>query len=620
MIHVVRWGIVVLYLIPMIGTIVAMGRRGRSVWTFGRGLRARIPDNPISRQLKRWSHAIRMWWARQALGQRLSVRRVNAEFGRIEYLIGHLRDYTIGVVMMGGVVYNLTMCLLMGPDRLINYFYDAVYFGVFAGLSLTTYRRHVTTGLKMTEFLRANPHVHPQEFFDHYYRHLGPLNEPIPVHAEVSVNPEDVSYRSGGEAQLGYGRLFYGLYDTAIFARSSYKALDTIGAEYGRAGFDVWSSLWGSRMIQLFRSDLKVKGADKFKELDGKIILVCNHKSHLDFVFNFFALSKTHLKDGRAIRPRYMAAKDHFIDNKFVYEGLGVGRLIENVDMVFVDRTGKGADAIQQAAEVLVKTDVSIAMYPQGTRAYGNLGWQRERRDAGFYTTGSARRLKERLGHLRKGCAHLLLDTAMALHREKRETPVHLVFIGIEGTANLVPKGSFKVRTESEVTFTVGDVYTIYPHEVDGFEKPPREGPQRESQRLYHARVNEVMEAINDGLVKALDLHRKLIDRFIADVREKKLAPSDNWLLIKNHLTAFEQKGMSLPFEVIDRIYALDPSYWTSYLKELAEIFAVENPSFEVLQTLNEAVIDFLLQTRGKLMKKALMGEKEASKKARKAS
>lgn len=619
-----RWLVVLIYLIPIVGTLVAMGRRVRAFWSFGGEIREHIPTNPISCTLKKSADSIRTWWRQKAFGKRFHTERVNAELGRVEYNFGHLRDYTVGVVMTAGAVFSLTMCLLVSSENVAAYFYDAFYFGLFASLSLATYRRHMNIGLKMTEFMRVNPLVHPQEFFDCYYRRLGPLAEPIPEWASETVNPENVSYRTDGEPLVGYRRLLYGSYDTAIFARSAFKALDVIGEAYGREVFDVMASLWGSRIIQLFRSQFKVTGLERFRDLEGKVILVFNHKSHIDFVMNFFALSKARMKDGRQIKPRYMAAKDHFIDNKFIYDGLGVGRLIESVDMVFVDRKGKGIDAIGQAVQILADRNIDIAMYPQGTRAYGNLSEKRERRDAGFYTTGSAKQLKRELGHLKKGVAYLALDTALELHGRDMETPVHLVSIGIHGTADLVPKGSLKVRTESEVTFNIGDVLTIRPHEVAHLSRPKHDKPIHdlsESEKRYREHTDSLMRMINDGLVRALDLHKRLTDRFMDDVRNLKLVASDKWLILKRNLNSSDQIGKLVPFQIIDRIYALDPSYWTSYLRRTAEVLSADSLSQERLKRLNDDVVDFLFKTRGKLMKRATMNETvRTKKKFRKAS
>ena len=85
---------------------------------------------------------------------------------------------------------------------------------------------------------------------------------------------------------------------------------------------------------------------------------------------------------------------------------------------------------------------------------------------------------------------------------------------------------------------------------------------------------------------------------------------------MKNQLQSFEQKNELLPFQIIDRIYALDPTYWTAYLRRLAEILSEDRPLHEELTRLNEEVIDFLFKSRGRLMKMAVVSEKKKIKKA----
>jgi 1-acyl-sn-glycerol-3-phosphate acyltransferase len=446
----------------------------------------------------------------------------------------------------------------------------------------------------MTEFMRVNPHVHPKEFFAHYYRRLGPSNVPVPSAASSTVDPMNISYHTGKPSRQSYWLLLKGFYDTAIFARSAYKAMETIGREYGREVFDVMASLWGSRMLQVFQAKMVVEGAEKFKDLSGKIVLVFNHKSHLDFVFNFFGLSSTHLASGRRIRPRYMAAKDHFVDNKIVYSGLGIGKLIEANDMVFVDRKGLGKNAVLDACQKLGAKEIEIAMYPQGTRAVGNFGANGERRDAGFYTTGTAKSLKDELGHLKKGCAFLAIDTAMAIKDSGR--PVHLVFIGIDGTANLVPKGSFKVQTEQTVKFTIGDIFTLTPQDVEGLER---------TDEKYGALVDRIQHVINDGLVKALNLNEKLKHRFLREARENNLVPKDQILLIAHKLLQ-----TPLAFVVLDRIYALPWEEQIVFLKELGK----QLMDGDDLTALNFSVIDRLFRHRGKELKTIV--DQEKAKKA----
>lgn len=606
----IPWLVVVAYIVPIIGTLASMRRRAKSVWSLGDSLRRLFPEDRIYKKIKNWEGRYGTWRTRYPISAYLNHHLLNLFAGKVEYAFGHLRDYTIGIYMMAAFVFDITLMVFGDISLRGEQFPSLFYHGFFALLSLWTYKRHVATGLMMTEFMRVNPHVHPAEFFEHYYRHLGPSAVPIPTRAVRTVDPTNISYLTGGRPKQSYWLLLHGFYDTAIFARSAHKALTTIGQEYGREVFDVMASLWGSRMLQLFRTKLVVEGIEKFHSLSGKIILVFNHKSHLDFVFNFFGLSSTHLADGRAIRPRYMAAKDHFVDNKIVYSGLGVGKLIETVDMVFVDRKGKGKNAVLDACQRLGDKEIEIAMYPQGTRALWNSGPHGERLDAGFYTTGTVNSLKSNLGHLKKGCSFLAIDTAMVV--QSKQMPVHLVFIGIDGTATLVPKGAFKLQTEGTVKFTVGNIFTLNPSDVDGLEKPTSYEALNEGQRCYTALVDRLQIEINRGLASALKLHKKLRARFLEEIRKNNLISRDNLLVINHYLTQSERTDDILPFVILDRIYALPPNEQTVFLKELAHVIS-ESSKGEIgssLLSLRDQVTDRLFRHRGKELETMIRQEK----------
>lgn len=582
-----------MYLVPIIGTLASMRRRAKTVWSIGDSLRRLLPEDRFYLRTRDLLEKYKTWRTRHPIAKYINHELLNLTAGKIEYAFGHLRDYTIGVYMMAAFVVDLTLMVFAGaaePHLRAQRFPSLFYHGFFALLSLWTYRRHVAAGLQMTEFMRVNPLVHPQEFFDHYYRRIGPAAVPVPARAVRVVDPTNISYLTGSKPRLRYWPLLHGFYDTAIFARSAYKALETIGPDYGREVFDVMASLWGSRMLQLFRGRLTIEGVEKFHNLSGKIILVFNHKSHLDFVFNFFALSSTHLAGGRKIRPRYMAAKDHFVDNKMVYGGLGIGKLIENVDMVFVDRKGKGKDAVLDACRKLGEKEIEIAMYPQGTRAIANFGSRRERLDAGYYTTGSTKSLKEPLGHLKKGCAFLAIDTATAVR--ERKIPVHLVFIGIDGTATLVPKGSVKVQTEGAVKFTVGDTFTLRPEDVEGVDRADL--------------VERLQTEINRGLVRALSLHERLKGRFLKQVRESDWVPKDQILKLNHRLGQADREEEALPFIILDRIYALLWEEQSAFLKEFSHrlVEGIE------LESLCDKVTDQLFRHRGKELKTVVQQEK----------
>ncbi len=454
--------------------------------------------------------------------------------GGLEYLIGHVRDHTLGPLALGVGLWRLSTGAgaPFGPLGL-------------AVLSYWSYRRHVRVGLQMTEFMRANPLAHPGEFFDHYYRRLGVASTPVPAKATRSVDPALVSYRTGAPKRQSVWILAHALYDTAIFARSAYRAITEVGEAYGRDVFDVMASLWGSRMLQLFHLEMRCEGLERFADLDGKILLVCNHKSHLDFVFTFFALARARTKSGRALRPRFIAAKDHFVDSWLVREGLGIGKLIAAVDMVFVDRKGRGVAAMREAAEKLAEKTIDIAVFPQGTRAAGLRNVDGEREDAGFYTTGTPERP---YGHLKKGCAYLALDAALA-----SRVPVHLVFVGIDGTGEVVPKGELAIQTESVIRFAIGEVLTLRPSDVRDLARPEERAPRTSAERRYLERVETLQREVNRGLVGAMDWHRRLVRWFEDELAAQGVGERERQTVVRE-LERLDQAGEVLPFARLDHL------------------------------------------------------------------
>ncbi|MBI4196634.1 MAG: 1-acyl-sn-glycerol-3-phosphate acyltransferase [Deltaproteobacteria bacterium] len=589
------WLVLLIYLVPIIGTISQIWRRMGQIWRIGEGVRSLLPfDDRLYRKIRVWDARFINWKRLHPLTQYTNLRSLNHLAGRIEYATGHFRDYTIGLYMMGTAVYEATLMVSWDPSIRGDLFLSLFYHTVFALLSLWTYRRHVAIGLQMTEFMRINPHVHPQEFFDHYYERLGPGAIPIPTRAERTVDPTNVSYLTGRPQRQTYWTWIHGAYDTALFARSAFRALEVLGKEYGREVFDVMASLWGSRMLQLFHAKMTVTGSEKLKSLSGKIILVFNHKTYLDFVFNFFALSSAQLADGRSLRPRYMAAKDHLVDNALVYNGFGIGKLVESVDMVFVDRQGKGQLAVSDASEKIVGKEIDLALYPQGTRALPNYGSLGERLDAGYYTTGGLNSLKKELGHLKKGCAYLAADAAIAL-RDKG-VPLHLVFIGINGDATILPKGSFKIQTEGVVECHVGEILTLTSDDVREVEK---------SGQKYLELTGRIHREINRGLVKATGINETLKRRFLEDSRKDSIASKEQQLKLQGLLKQADQEENFLPFIILDRIFTLPFVERAPFLKELVARLTERGN----LTDLSEQVTDQMFRYRGTELKRIVRQE-----------
>jgi 1-acyl-sn-glycerol-3-phosphate acyltransferase len=324
---------------------------------------------------------------------------------------------------------------------------------------------------------------------------------------------------------------------------------------------------------------------EKLAALDGKTLLVFNHKSYLDFALNFFALGEIRNK-GRHLRPRFIAAKDHFIDNPLIYSWLGVGKCIEKAGMIFINRRkGKGWLAMKEAAEKLAESDVEVAVYPQGTRAWGLKDESGRRIDAGYYTTLSKKTLEDPKGHLKKGTAQLILDTALRL-REKGEPPLKILFIGIDGTATVGPKGSFKIQTESEVTFRIGRIWKVELAKELSFENPQGSTPTNEAQKNYSDELEAIHAQLDREMEKTIGRNRTLTERAASDPRIPKNTASS----LQRFLQRADATENILPFAILDRIYALPPARWRNHLEYFTQLALERTDDEGAWETFNQEV------------------------------
>ncbi|MCE9625236.1 MAG: 1-acyl-sn-glycerol-3-phosphate acyltransferase [Deltaproteobacteria bacterium] len=302
----------------------------------------------------------------------------------------------------------------------------------------------------------------------------------------------------------------------------------------------------------------------KSSRLEGKTLLLFNHKSYLDFALNFFALGSIHKSDGRHLRPRFIAAKDHFIDNPIIYSWIGLGKVIENAGMIFINREkGKGWAAMQQAAEILVNSDVEIAVYPQGTRAYFMRSPSGERLDAGYYTTFTKKTWDQRLGHLKPGTANLILDTLIAL-RERGEKKLNVLVTGIMGSAIAGPKGTFKAQSEAQVDFRILPLWELSTDLVAGLKSPNGAEAGDEAERRYTEKLQELQEEINRKLLQATDWHRTLMNRLPIELEKLGIAGPEVEAALQR---LRESKEDERPFILLDRIFSLDPDLWERFLR-----------------------------------------------------
>ncbi|MBF0492386.1 MAG: 1-acyl-sn-glycerol-3-phosphate acyltransferase [Deltaproteobacteria bacterium] len=418
------------------------------------------------------------------------------------------------------------------------------------------------------EWVYKIDNLEPGEFFETYYRGLGSFRRPFPQEAR-RVSFEKIDYRQGKATRQIFSPLILSAIDTATLAKLAIFAMQNFEGQKGIDMFDAFARIWGARIVQRAQislecvpSPLRGEGKGEGEKLDGKLLLVFNHKSYLDFALNFFALGALQNK-GRHLRPRFIAAKDHFIDNPLFYSWLGVGQCIQKAGMIFINRQeGKGWLAMQEAAQKLTDTDVEVAVYPQGTRAWGLLDSENNRIDAGYYTTFSKKKLTDPRGHLKLGTAQLVLDAALKL-REKNES-LQVLFIGIDGSATVGPKGSFKIQTESEVFYRLGKLWKVELPDVE-LENPQGQECSKEAHHNYLATLEAIQGQIDRELEKTTRRHKLLIERFVIDCPE-------NGDQLEQYLEREDAIENNLPFILLDRLYALPHSLWRGYQEALVQL------------------------------------------------
>ncbi|HEX5034858.1 MAG TPA: lysophospholipid acyltransferase family protein [bacterium] len=484
------------------------------------------------------------------------------KIGRWEYLLGPFRDRLLSVLLLSIVVWRwlkespLSQETLLASSLIV--FYNL--------LAIITIRYRDGVRLKLAEIARVHSNTHPEDFFNLYYLSLSPWPPTFPVEGLREIDFQNADYRSGKPPIHSRWPIVESALATSTLARMAIMAFKRVGPEYGRDAFDGLARLWGSRVAQIFRCHLKIDGARDIPPIEGKSLLLFNHKSYLDFALNFFALGSIHKSDGRHLRPRFIAAKDHFIDNPFIYSWIGLGKVIENAGMIFINREkGKGWAAMQQAADILVSRDVEIAVYPQGTRAYFMRSPTGERLDAGYYTTFTKKTWDEPLGHLKPGTANLILDTLIAL-RQRGERKLNILVTGIVGSAVAGPKGSFKAQTEAEVRFKILPVWELPTELAAGLKSPGGNEASTPEEKRYLEQLTRMQVEINAKLLAATDWHQYLLNRLPVELKHLEF-PEAEIEAVSKRLVQAEAEGEVRPFILLDRIFSLEPSLWDRFLR-----------------------------------------------------
>jgi 1-acyl-sn-glycerol-3-phosphate acyltransferase len=511
-----------------------------------------------------------------------------------EYLFQPLRYYFIGL--------PVTVIFLFGLGRIFfsTVSQDSLDFSLLCWAGLTVlihWHRHskVMADIKAVECLRAFPQIHPQCFFTRYFWELalGGIDFSLPS-ALPNISPEQASFCQDVRPGQSIYPMMRGIFDTAYLAHMGLVALERVGPHYCADVFDAIWMMWGKRNLAMAKASFSISGTENVEGRHGRFFLIFNHKSQFDFILTFFALSEIRVNDGRNLSPRFIVAKDHFKDNKFIYGFLGLGRLIEAGKMIFIarkDRTQSFAN-LKAAARAMIDHDVDIAIYPQGTRADGVLDRSGKRRDAGYYTTFSAKDKTSPLSHLKKGTGYLVFDILETLQREKIDDDLHLVFIGIKGAATTLPKRSLRVQSENEIHFSIGDVVTLNPQMISAVTQGDLDEEDYRQKRMEFA--GEVNQLVNDRLVDILNLRDVLMQRYLTDLKGQFRYDEDKIQMIAKALVR-ASVGTDIVFQILDRLYALPVNLWNGYLSQLGQLL-LEGVSQKRLEALLNEVSDVLLR------------------------
>jgi 1-acyl-sn-glycerol-3-phosphate acyltransferase len=416
---------------------------------------------------------------------------------------------------------------------------------------------------RCAEMMRANARILPHDFFHVSDLEFGPAGSP---------RDWKFSSQASGEYKFRRERETPSFWSTVkIFLASAWltrliiQSEAWLGPKYYKLLFEQASRLWSLVVLSISGSNMRTEGMELLEQLPlgGRRLFLFNHVSMTDFAFGFAALD--HFIDAeRAIRLRFVIAKDHFIDNPLIYSVGGIGRCIELAGMIPIDRKNSknAVVALEGAAKLIAKSDIDLAIYPQGTRALAQLDLDGSCRRAGFYSSARPEKAREELGHMKKGTAFMTHDVLRALR--ETETPVHLVIVGIHGAGALMRKGSLTIQRGQDMLYKVSEVLTLMPSELRTLDKYDDAGEILEESKVE---AEELTRRIERALAKACGIDQFLKDQFKEECG-REMPESAALLRLFDHVLVVDPKRRE---PLIERLKALPPDKVSD--EELAPLF-----------------------------------------------
>ncbi|MCB1215151.1 MAG: 1-acyl-sn-glycerol-3-phosphate acyltransferase [Deltaproteobacteria bacterium] len=474
---------------------------------------------------------------------------------------------------------------MLSPLLLLAAFYHLATIGLdytlyltllYFFLSLSSLRHHRALQTQLSKLIIHENQIHPKDFFDLYYEQLSPWPKPLAKQGFTLINDLEQDYRQNKQSKKSFLSLIKGSLSTITLARMAMRAFKNLPAEKARQSFDALARLWGRRISQQAKLQLKTLLPTDFSTLEGKVLLIYNHASTLDFCLNFAALASVRVKDSkgltRPLRPRFIAARDHFIDNPLIYSWLGVGKAIQKAGMIFINRRqkGQGWAAMQEAATKLCQKEVEIAVYPQGTRAHAIQNLDGSIWEAGYYSTFNEATWDKPLGHLKIGTAQLILDSLLEL-KKQGQTQLTILSTGIWGAGSALAKGHLKIKTQSSITYRVGKAWILKTQDLDQLKKPKEKIPQNQNEENYLKKIQEIQIQLNQKLLEALDWHLRLLEKTKKTLNLLNFETEKTKKLIQN-LEQAQSQEQSFPFILLDRLFSLPKEEWKLFFEKVFQL------------------------------------------------
>ena len=359
--------------------------------------------------------------------------------------------------------------------------------------------------LASADIMFHGPGLEADTFFrvgNQAYGPAGGPSEPPPQPGRPAAG-YDLRSNASGKLRWAFLKVFF---DSTWMTRIAMRSARRHGASHLKNHIELGMRLWGLRVLQHAGGYLVTEGMEQLKGLTGKRLFLFNHVSQTDFALGFPALDHF-IRTDEEIRLRFIVAKDYFVDNPVIHSWSGIGRLIMAIGMVPIDRkrTRNAIGSLEAASRLIAEERIDLAMYPQGTRGRAHLDEAGEGIDVGFYSSG--RRPRDPLGHIKSGSAFLALDVAMELR--KRNQPLHLVIVGVEGAGRLLPKGRLSMTAGVTLTYRVSEVITLDPADVAGLQKRGADGSMASE---IKQRATELTRRIERALAKASRIDARLAD------------------------------------------------------------------------------------------------------------